>query len=170
MFGRPRAALSALCHLEIRPVSSLKPAAVQPPVGLNHRFQHAVARKVHQTLAASGAPVHRWSTMWMTHFWTLAGSQKSGIDRKCMGGVFCINTICGEMLNLCSSTSRSLELATASGGLYLFCTWHDVKKPTPPRDSCDAQLVREKGAMGLAGGGGSGVQRPQQVRDDHSHV
>jgi hypothetical protein len=22
----------------------------------------------------------------MTHFWTLAGSQKSGIDKKCVGG------------------------------------------------------------------------------------
>src|SRR5712691_11173278 len=86
MFGRPRAALSAPCHLGIRRVSSLKPAAVQPLVGSNHRFQHAVARKVHQTLAASGALVHRWFTMWMTHFWTLAGSQKSGIDRKCVGG------------------------------------------------------------------------------------
>src|SRR6266851_7080354 len=86
MFGRPRVALSALCHLGLLRVSFLKPAVVRPPVGLNHPFQHAAARKVHQTLAASGAPVHRWSTMWMTHSWTLAGSQKSGTDRKCVGG------------------------------------------------------------------------------------
>src|SRR5229473_4973253 len=86
MFGRPRAALFAPFHLELPRVSSPKLAVLQPQVGLSLLCQHAAARKVNQTLEASGAPVHRWSTMWMTHLWTPVCLQKSGIDTKCAGG------------------------------------------------------------------------------------
>src|SRR6266566_146101 len=87
MFGRPRAALFAPSHLGLRRVSSPKLAVLAlPQVGLSHLCQHAAARKVNQTLEASGAPVHRWSTMSMTHLWTPVCLQKSGIDTKCAGG------------------------------------------------------------------------------------